>query len=985
MHQHTCAIIFSKDRALQLEATLRSFYARCAEASQIQTYVIYTTSGAPYQPQYDELIKDYPRVTFVRESNFREDFLRIIRQYEKALFVVDDNIFIRDFRLDALSSVLDREPRALGASLRLGQNTVYFYMGETHQNVPPFRPHDTGAQSFRWVDAEHDFAYPLEVSSSLYRCRDLLPWLEQCAFQNPNTLEQRFAEAVPRFRDTHPELLCFESSVAFCAPINKVQRVWEHNKAGSDKEMTPEALAALFDQGKRIDVDALLHFVPCGCHQEIELPGLREAPQTRIAASGYPLVSVVIPCFKYAAYLGESVGSIVEQNYPNIEIIIVNDESPDNTSEVARQLIAKYADRKIELIEQANSGPAIARNSGAARARGDWILPLDADDMFLPHAVSRLMMEALGHPLRSLVTCGLQKFGAERGGWIPDEYTPARLRSYNTFLYSSLYKKSLWQKAGGYSGAVPWGVEDYDFWLSCSENGAVASIAKEPLLLYRTHDQGNLYKDVLASQETMLAMVRTRHARCYSPQQLFQDHEKIAAMPEKLSTWLGKALTRYPRDWQLWFWSALRETHPSQAINFYQKALELCDDHASWQVLLRLLPLLDQEVSKAKEMQDRARFEEVFQIYDHALPRAKAVLPKVGALAPQPKDNLKVVFYYDGIHNSDLPHAGSALATLTLASQLKKVLPQADIECISPLITRPEEYMGISLRSLPPEAEREQYLAAKDIFIVSTSLSAFKNVPKSPRTSWILYEHCWGFADEELSRAVDFDAVIAVSGMHAQFIQSLGALPERVHVVSNSIDTDIFYPRPVPRLPNSIMFAGAVVPHKNVHLLIHAFALLKNDFPDLSVHIFGDSQIWQADDSYERELKNLNAPDVHFYGAVTPEVLADGYSRCSIFCLPSSLESFGLVTVEAQACGCVPVVHATGGTPATLRDRETGLLYSPNNAEALAQTLRQALHSVAADTEVRQRAQQYASSVFSRDNQTAMFLSVLNKIGILPS
>jgi glycosyltransferase involved in cell wall biosynthesis len=91
------------------------------------------------------------------------------------------------------------------------------------------------------------------------------------------------------------------------------------------------------------------------------------------------LVSIIIPTYNYAAYIGKAVDSALKQTYTNIEIIVVDDGSTDNTKEV----LQKYGD-KLVYIRQDNQGAAAARNRGLAAARGDYICFLDADDVYYP-------------------------------------------------------------------------------------------------------------------------------------------------------------------------------------------------------------------------------------------------------------------------------------------------------------------------------------------------------------------------------------------------------------------------------------------------------------------------------------------------------------------------------------------------------------------------------------------------------------------------
>jgi glycosyltransferase involved in cell wall biosynthesis len=94
-----------------------------------------------------------------------------------------------------------------------------------------------------------------------------------------------------------------------------------------------------------------------------------------------PLVSVVIPAYKAAAYISETLQSVFSQTYPNFEVILINDGSPD-TPELERA-IAPFRDCLL-YIQQENHGPSAARNAGIRRARGEYVAFLDADDLWFP-------------------------------------------------------------------------------------------------------------------------------------------------------------------------------------------------------------------------------------------------------------------------------------------------------------------------------------------------------------------------------------------------------------------------------------------------------------------------------------------------------------------------------------------------------------------------------------------------------------------------
>jgi len=108
----------------------------------------------------------------------------------------------------------------------------------------------------------------------------------------------------------------------------------------------------------------------------------RDLREPRKELEGAPLlVSVVIPCYNQAHFLGEAIESVLAQSYPNFEIIVVDDGSPDDTAEVA----ARYPE--VRLVRQENQGLSAARNAGLARSEGEYVVFLDADDRLLPEAL----------------------------------------------------------------------------------------------------------------------------------------------------------------------------------------------------------------------------------------------------------------------------------------------------------------------------------------------------------------------------------------------------------------------------------------------------------------------------------------------------------------------------------------------------------------------------------------------------------------------
>ena len=314
-------IVFSYDRAMQLDATLRSFYLHCQDAHLVHLTVLFKADDPRHARQYQILANDYPQVTFSPEKNFRRDTIKILtagffspfvrlwlecfsylintphihmsflknaieRRALKLqrkiasqkspstsgpfiLFLVDDNIFVGDFSMSEVVQALESCPDALGFSLRLGKNTSYCYARDSYQRLPSFLQIDGKVLSYAWPDADFNFGYPLEISSSVFHARMMAALVATLRFHHPNKLESRMAACSGLFLETHPHLLCFETSVTFCNPVNMVQQFFP-NRAGESVAFTVSDLAERFDHGERIDVKALDRFVPNSCHQEVE-------------------------------------------------------------------------------------------------------------------------------------------------------------------------------------------------------------------------------------------------------------------------------------------------------------------------------------------------------------------------------------------------------------------------------------------------------------------------------------------------------------------------------------------------------------------------------------------------------------------------------------------------------------------------------------------------------------------------------------------
>lgn len=122
-----------------------------------------------------------------------------------------------------------------------------------------------------------------------------------------------------------------------------------------------------------------------------------------------PLVSIVVPVYKVEAYIAKTLESIVHQTYQNIELILVDDGTPDNSVSVAEAYLKGW-DKEWRVVHQSNSGLPTARNNGIREAKGEWVICPDSDDWLAPQSIERMIEAAEGTGC-DCVFCGFKNVG----------------------------------------------------------------------------------------------------------------------------------------------------------------------------------------------------------------------------------------------------------------------------------------------------------------------------------------------------------------------------------------------------------------------------------------------------------------------------------------------------------------------------------------------------------------------------------------------
>lgn len=182
------------------------------------------------------------------------------------------------------------------------------------------------------------------------------------------------------------------------------------------------------------------------------------------------LISVVMPCHNAAAYVEDAISSVVEQTYPQIELVLVDDGSTDGSTELLQKLTAAHPER-ITLLHQVRSGPFTARNSGLGHTHGNFIAFLDADDSWHPEALARMHAALLDGPA-DLAYCDWQDMGEAATKSAPqglpelDAVDAARhILEHDAWpIHAVLIRRSLIDEVRGFSERLPTAMDD-DLWL----------------------------------------------------------------------------------------------------------------------------------------------------------------------------------------------------------------------------------------------------------------------------------------------------------------------------------------------------------------------------------------------------------------------------------------------------------------------------------------------------------------------------------------
>jgi glycosyltransferase involved in cell wall biosynthesis len=202
-----------------------------------------------------------------------------------------------------------------------------------------------------------------------------------------------------------------------------------------------------------------------------------------------PLVSIIVPCFNSAAFIRDTLDSVLNQTYSNWECIVVNDGSTDNSEKIVDQYILK--DKRFKCIHQVNQGLSSARNTGIINANGEYLNFLDSDDLLLPQMLEKLTKRLINDNTIGVAYCGsmLSDITLKHKKHIKRNYFEGqlffKLAHRNIFACHSIVIRRKILQTIGYFDTTLFSCEDWDLWLRVAKAEISFGAVKEDLVIYR--------------------------------------------------------------------------------------------------------------------------------------------------------------------------------------------------------------------------------------------------------------------------------------------------------------------------------------------------------------------------------------------------------------------------------------------------------------------------------------------------------------------
>lgn len=268
------------------------------------------------------------------------------------------------------------------------------------------------------------------------------------------------------------------------------------------------------------------------------------------------LVTIVTPAYNQADFLAATIESVLAQDYPHIEYIVIDDGSSDDSLAVAQ----RYADRGVTVLTQANAGQAATLNRGWGLANGEVLAYLSSDDCLRPNAVSKMVAALSSKPHAAVAYCDfslIDALGRRMRGVQTEDFSAERLCVDLVCQPGpgAFFRREVFDRTGGWDASLRQ-VPDFEFWLRAVQVGDFVRVP-ECLAEYRIHEGSASFRVMAEPRAEEIVNVVRRHLAAKSL--LDRDRARLAE---------ARAMAMAAKN-------HAQSGRPGRAILFFTKAVAL--------------------------------------------------------------------------------------------------------------------------------------------------------------------------------------------------------------------------------------------------------------------------------------------------------------------------------------------------------------------------------------------------------------------------
>lgn len=689
-----------------------------------------------------------------------------------------------------------------------------------------------------------------------------------------------------------------------------------------------------------------------------------------------PLVSAIVSTFKSERFLRGCLESLRDQTiFDHLEVIVIVSGSPENEIGIAIEFQRNFQNLVI-LETSEREGLYTAWNRAVRLARGEFLTNANTDDRLHHQALEHLSAVLKAYPEYALVYPDCLITDRENETFRSTSAT-LKLETQDYCLFDALrypfigpcpmWRRSVHDSVGFFDERAT-AASDYDFWLRVAEKFPLIHL-RETLGLYLDNPTSLAHEKVCHDETVHLLYERRRSVPIST---VFPSLNNSSDPVAKGFAYASMAdicmMGPWPADLPLAkdFLAQAKDNHaPELMVQNNLAAIEALQGNTvrAFEIWRQLpsspLPQKNLQWLTARLKNQNipgpyfipARHEVVLKaLQTYGLdPEDVPPLQNTESLSKRrsfSKQSLSVLLFQnehpldpEGINSGAemaLIHLGRNLVTtgckVTIAGRLNGKEGTA-----SGILFRDtgNDYNYQSLLSeVAPECD---VLIASNRGDVALYAKRYRNL--QCRILWTHSNVVWATHLSAPKLNLCADGIVCVSEFQRQAYKNQGVDIEKMHVIRNGTDSNLFKPESVDRDLFRICYAGALVPLKGVHVLLKAFETVRKTFPQSLLDIYGSADLWGEPEYINDAKNNPNETGVYFHGKVSQSELVQAFSRSSLLVLPSLItcgDCFPLTALDAQSCECPVLGTPSGGIPEAIEDGITGRIISDDHPQTMA-------------------------------------------------